>query len=85
LFLLTAATAQQYDLIIRKGRIADGAGNPWYEADLAIKDGKIAAIGQLAEAQATKVIDARRQIVAPEKCLRRAGLVALSLPYAQSL
>jgi len=63
--VLTTAIAQQYDLIIRNGRIVDGTGNPWYQADLAIKDSKIAAIGQLTNAQASKVIDARRQIVAP--------------------
>lgn len=65
LLTLTSATAQQYDLLIRNGRIVDGTGNPWYEADLAIKDGKIAAIGRLADVQAAQVIDARRQIVAP--------------------
>ncbi|WP_448519235.1 N-acyl-D-amino-acid deacylase family protein [Rhodoflexus sp.] len=65
--LLTAvsATAQQYDLLIRNGRIADGTGNPWYEADIAIKDGKIVAVGRLTDAQAIQTIDARRKIVAP--------------------
>lgn len=61
----TSAAAQQYDLLIRNGRLADGTGNPWYEADLAVKNGKIAAIGRLTDAQAARVIDARRQIVAP--------------------
>ena len=44
----TAGT--DYDLIIRNGHIIDGTGSPWYAADLAIKDGHIAAIGQLADA-----------------------------------
>ena len=36
-----------YDLIIKHGTIVDGTGAPRYEADLAIADGKIAAIGQV--------------------------------------
>ena len=42
----------QYDLLIRHGRIVDGTGAPWYRADVAIRDGRIAAIGSLAEARA---------------------------------
>ncbi|OOG55295.1 dihydroorotase [Rhodanobacter sp. B05] len=54
-----------YDLIIRNGHIIDGTGSPWYAADLAIKDGRIAAIGQLAEAHAKRSIDAHGMVVAP--------------------
>jgi len=35
----------EFDIIIRHGRIIDGTGSPWYSADLAIRYGKIAAIG----------------------------------------
>ncbi|HKE02852.1 MAG TPA: hypothetical protein VKE91_02275, partial [Blastocatellia bacterium] len=38
---------QNYDLLITGGRILDGTGNPWFPADVAVKDGKIAAIGKL--------------------------------------
>jgi N-acyl-D-aspartate/D-glutamate deacylase len=55
----------QYDLLIRHGRIVDGTGAPWYRADVAIRDGRIAAIGSLAEARATRTIDAAGLVVAP--------------------
>ncbi|MEO8460375.1 MAG: D-aminoacylase [Dokdonella sp.] len=55
----------EYDVIIRNGHIIDGTGSPWYSADLAIKDGRIAAIGQLADAQAKRSIDAHGMVVAP--------------------
>ncbi|MBA2734367.1 MAG: D-aminoacylase [Acidobacteria bacterium] len=54
-----------YDLVIINGRVVDGAGNPWFRADVAIKDGRIARIGQIAPGLATKVVDARGQIIAP--------------------
>ena len=45
--LLFAAAAAPYDLVIRNGHIIDGTGSPWYAADIAIRAGKIAAIGRL--------------------------------------
>src|SRR3954467_31306 len=56
---------QQYDLIIRNGRIIDGTGSPWYAGDLGIRDGRIAAIGRLPNATAPKTIDAGGMVVAP--------------------
>src|SRR5687768_12731990 len=35
----------QYDIVIRNGRVLDGAGNPWIVADVAIRDGRFAALG----------------------------------------
>ncbi len=55
----------QYDLIIRGGKIVDGAGNPWYRGDLAVTAGKIAAIGMLKGAEAKRVIEAGDMVVAP--------------------
>ena len=57
--------APQYDILIKNGRIIDGTGSPWYAGDVAIKDGHIAAIGRLGDAQAKRVIDAKGQVVAP--------------------
>jgi len=59
------AFAQSYDLVIRNGHIIDGTGSPWYSGDIAIQGGRIAAIGQLADAGAERVIDARGLVVAP--------------------
>jgi dihydroorotase/N-acyl-D-amino-acid deacylase len=63
--LLFAAAANPYDVVIRNGRIVDGTGSPWYAGDIAIRDGKIAAIGHLEGAAAKRTIDARGMVVAP--------------------
>ena len=57
--------ASGYDLLIRNARVADGTGNPWYIADVAVKDGRIAAIGRLNGAQADRTVDAARRVLAP--------------------
>jgi N-acyl-D-amino-acid deacylase len=54
-----------FDLIIRNGRIIDGAGNPWYKGDLAIAEGKIVTIGKSLKAEAKEAIDATGLVVAP--------------------
>ena len=54
-----------YDLLIRGGRVVDGTGNPWVYADVGIRDGRIVRVGQLAGADATRVIDATGLVVAP--------------------
>ncbi len=61
----TAVQESRFDLLIRNGRVVDGTGAPWYRADVAIRDGRIAAIGRLAEARATRTIDAAGLVVAP--------------------
>src|SRR5262245_50347323 len=62
---LYAAQQQSYDLIIRGGRVIDGAGNGWYRADVALQGETIAAIGRLDGATARRVIEARGAVVAP--------------------
>jgi len=57
--------APAFDLLITNGRIVDGSGNPWFRTDIGIKDGRIARLGRISPADATKTIDARGQIVAP--------------------
>jgi len=61
----TAASDSRYDVIIRNGRIIDGSGNPWVSGDVAIRGDRIAAIGNLAGADAKRVIDAKDLVVAP--------------------
>ena len=53
------------DLLIKNGRVVDGAGNPWFRADVGVSDGKIAAIGLLREAEAALTINAQGAIVCP--------------------
>ena len=58
--------AAQYDVIIRNGRVLDGAGNPSINADIAIKDGLFAKIGHLdPQTHGKTEIDARGRYVTP--------------------
>ncbi len=54
-----------YDIVITNGRIIDGSGSPWYSGDVGIRDGRIAAIGNLAAAQRARTIDAHGMVAAP--------------------
>jgi N-acyl-D-amino-acid deacylase len=56
---------QQFDILIRGGRLMDGSGNPWHAADVAITGDRIAAVGRLAGATAGRIIDATGKVVAP--------------------
>jgi N-acyl-D-amino-acid deacylase len=60
-----AAQTSQFDLIIRNGHIIDGTGSPWYSGDVAVRDGRIAAVGSLVGATARQTIDAAGKVVAP--------------------
>jgi N-acyl-D-amino-acid deacylase len=53
-----------YDLIIRNGRIVDGTGRPAFSGDIAVRDGRIAAMGEVA-GEAAREIDAAGQLVTP--------------------
>ena len=53
------------DLVFEGGRVADGTGAPLFLADVAVKDGRIAAIGRLSGRPARRRIDARGLVVAP--------------------
>src|SRR5262249_56482424 len=64
LFAVPRAEIDSFDLIISHGRVIDGTGNPWFEADIAIKDGRIVEIGKLNRLRAAKEIDAKGLIVA---------------------
>jgi dihydroorotase/N-acyl-D-amino-acid deacylase len=54
-----------YDLIIEHGRVVDGTGAPWFAADVGIRAGRVAAIGQLDKATAKRRINAAGRVVAP--------------------
>jgi dihydroorotase/N-acyl-D-amino-acid deacylase len=61
----TTAAPPEYDIIIRNGRVVDGTGRIGYRSDVAIKNDRIARIGNLRGAKATREIDANGQVVAP--------------------
>jgi N-acyl-D-aspartate/D-glutamate deacylase/sugar lactone lactonase YvrE len=69
-FLSVAAAAPghaaepPYEVILRGGRIVDGAGNPWFHGDVGIQGDRIVVVGHVAGA-AKREIDARGLVVAP--------------------
>lgn len=55
-----------FDLLIKKVRVLDGCGNPWFWADVGVKDGRVAAIGDLGLAgPAARTIDGKGMVAAP--------------------
>ena len=55
----------QLDILIKKGRIIDGTGNPWFSCEIGIKDGRILKIQPKLDYPAKTVIDAKGLIVCP--------------------
>src|SRR5580765_41905 len=64
LFAGCCLRAETFELILRHGRLVDGTGNPAYFADIALRDGRIAAIGKI-RGDAKEDIDVQGLIVAP--------------------
>ncbi|MDP3063561.1 MAG: amidohydrolase family protein [Chloroflexota bacterium] len=53
------------DLLLVHGHVIDGTGRPMFRADVGIEDGRIAAVGDLANAQAAQVLDCQGLCVSP--------------------
>jgi dihydroorotase/N-acyl-D-amino-acid deacylase len=65
-FLAVSAAAQQYDFLIRNGRVVDGSGGPSFYADIGLVGDQIVLLGRApANASARRMIDATGLIVAP--------------------
>lgn len=54
-----------FDILIKNGFLVDGTGNPRYRCDLGIKGDRIAAMGNLKNETADRVIDASGKVVCP--------------------
>jgi len=54
-----------FDVLLRGGRVIDGTGNPWFRADVGIRDGRIAALGDLTGASAGRTVDLGGRYVIP--------------------
>ncbi len=54
-----------YDVVVRGGRLLDGAGNPWVRADVGVRGDRVVTIGDLSAARAARVIDATGLYVSP--------------------
>jgi N-acyl-D-amino-acid deacylase len=63
--LIIFAQPRNCDILIRNGKIIDGTGNNWIYGDVAIKDGRIVAVGRQINFAASKTIDATGLIVSP--------------------
>jgi len=57
--------AAPYDLLFTRARVVDGTGAPWFLADVAVRAGKIEAVGTLSGASAARTIDAAGLVLAP--------------------
>ncbi|MBX5496687.1 MAG: amidohydrolase family protein, partial [Bryobacteraceae bacterium] len=64
-FLALLLPAADFDILIRNARVIDGTGNPWFVADVGIRNGRIQKLGRLSGASADRVIDARGRVLAP--------------------
>ena len=57
--------AARFDVVIANGRVVDGTGAPWFTADVGIRGGQIAALGDLRAAETVQRVDAAGLVVAP--------------------
>src|SRR5215216_4020458 len=55
--------AEEYDLVIRNGRIVDGTGNPWFYADVGVRGDRVSQMGKVPPGK--REIDAKGLVVAP--------------------
>lgn len=65
LFVPMHSSAKEFDVLLQNGTIVDGTGSPRYFGDIGVRDGEIAAIGDLDDAKAERVISAKGLVVAP--------------------
>ncbi|MFB6201768.1 MAG: amidohydrolase family protein [Halorhabdus sp.] len=54
----------RYDTVLRDGRIIDGTGSPWYRGDVAVADGRVAAVGDV-DGEGDREIDLNGRVIAP--------------------
>ncbi len=62
---LMAQPDAEYDILIRGGQVLDGTGSAARAADVAVRDGRIVAVGSLAQARARTIVDATGKYVTP--------------------
>ncbi len=60
----TAQGPEEVDLLIRGGRIVDGTGSPWIQADIAVRGDTIVAVGR-GSVEPRRIIDASGMVVSP--------------------
>lgn len=87
--LLASATlqgqAKPFDLVIRHGTIVDGSGRPPYSGDVAVRNGFIAAVGDVPAGAGTQEIDATGLFVTPGFINLHSHATAEGLPTAVNM
>ncbi len=71
-----------FDVLLTGARVVDGAGNPWFRADVGLRGDRIAAVGNLSGHAAGRTIDAADRVVAPGfvDMMGQASLVLITDP-----
>ena len=71
-----------FDVLLTDARVVDGAGNPWFRADVGLRGDRIAAVGNLSDRTASRTIDAADRVVAPGfvDMMGQASLVLITDP-----
>lgn len=74
--------AARFDVLLTDARVVDGAGNPWFRADIGLRGDRIAAVGNLSGRAASRTIDAADRVVAPGfvDMMGQASLVLITDP-----
>lgn len=54
-----------FDLLFKDARVVDGTGAPWFQADVAVEDGRIVRIGSISDATARRTVDVAGNVLAP--------------------
>jgi len=57
--------AQEYDLLLRGGRVVDGTGAPWFLGDVGIRGDSIVAVGPRLEGTARRSLELQGRVIAP--------------------
>lgn len=83
--LTRAQTPSAFDVVIRNGTVIDGSGAAPFRADVAVLDGRIVRVGDLARATATTTIDATGLYVAPGFINIHSHPSADALPRAENM
>ncbi len=75
-----------FDILIKRGKIIDGTGNPWFRGDLGITNGRVREIGFLRGRSAERVIEAGDKAVSPGfiDLHNHSDLTALANPACES-
>lgn len=59
------ASSLPFDVLVVNAKVIDGSGNPWFRSDVGIRGDRIVAMGQLADREARRTINAQDRMVTP--------------------